>query len=185
MHEWWFIPSTSVDGLVRIPGHEWRFFFINSSKLDMKSVLHIGKDWPSVVVVHALHVKKSYESMKFLHTALNNVIVLVRIVRWQLFYSTRNLFMWNISALRVHWRQSGDLWQNGLIIKPIPGLKNITGHPLVDKRQVALPTFPSMLGYKLDWSRLSVFIYLFLIHPRNPWEVKKSIGYTMSNKSIR
>jgi len=47
----------------------------------MKSVLHFGKDWPSVTVVHALHVKESYESMELLHTVLNNVIVLVGIVR--------------------------------------------------------------------------------------------------------
>jgi hypothetical protein len=127
----------------------------------MKSVLHTGKDCPSVAVVHALHVKELYESKKLLRAVVNNVIVLVGIVRWQPFYSIRNLFMRNISALRVHWRQSGVLWQNGLIIKSIAGLKNITGHPFVDEREVALPALPNTVSYKLEWRRLSVFIYLF------------------------
>ena len=91
------------------------------------------------------------------------------ILRWQPFYSTWSLFMWNISALRVHWRQSGVLWQNGLIIKPIPWLKNITGHPLVDKWEVALPPLRNTLSYKLNWRRFSVFIYFI------PHKLKKSM----------
>jgi len=47
----------------------------------MKSVLHSGKDQPSVTDVYALHVKESYESMELQHTVLNNVIVLVGILR--------------------------------------------------------------------------------------------------------
>ena len=56
-------------------------FLIHPSKLGMKSVLHSGKDQPSVTAVHALLVKESYESMKLQHTLLNNVIVLVGILR--------------------------------------------------------------------------------------------------------
>lgn len=146
----------------------------------MKSVLHSGKDQPSVTVVHALHVKGSYESMELQHTVLNNVIVLVGILRWQLFYWTRSLFMWNISAVLVHWLQISVLWHNGLIVKPIPGLKNITGHPLVDKQEVVLPPLPSTVGYKLEWRRLSVFIYFSYTQEIHDW-LKKTIGYRIIN----
>jgi len=56
-------------------------FYIHSSKLDVKSVLHNEKDQPLVAVVHALHVEESYESMKLQQPVLNNVIVLVRNLR--------------------------------------------------------------------------------------------------------
>jgi hypothetical protein len=45
--------------------------------------------------------------------------------------------------------------------KPYSWAEEHTGHPLVDKREVALPTLSSTLGYKLECRRLSVFIYLF------------------------
>jgi hypothetical protein len=136
MREWWFIPLR-----LRVLMYMWGYqdtdmsgdFFNSSFEVGMKSALHSGKDQPSVTVFHALLVKESYGSIKLQHTVLNNVIVLVGILRWQLFYRPRSLFVWNISAVLVYWRQSSVLWPNGLIIKPIPGLKNIAGHPLVDK----------------------------------------------------
>jgi hypothetical protein len=183
MREWWFIPLRVLN-LWGYQDTDMSGDFLNSffeATYEVRS-----SEWERSTISrccpYALHVKESYESMKLLHTVLNNVTVFVGIWRWQFFSSTRSLFMWNISAVRVHWRQSGVLWRNGLIINPIHGLKNITGHPLADKREVALPPLPNTLGYKLDSRRLSVFIYLCYfsysheIHER----FNKPIGYRIS-----
>lgn len=133
---------------------EWRLF-IDSSTLSLKAVLlHIGNILPSIPIGYAVHMKESYDNMKYLLTCIKydehqwqicgDLKVVALLLGLQLGYTKFCCFLceWDSRAKALHYKRQD--WPVRQSLEP--GQKNVQHVPLVDSKKILLPPLHIKLG---------------------------------------
>lgn len=133
---------------------EWRLF-IDSSKTSLKAVLlHNGNKFPSVPLAYARNMKESYQNMKMIlekikytHYSWNicaDLKVVAMLTGLQSGYTKFCCFLceWDSRAKEKHYNVK--IWPTR--VNFIPGEKNISEEPLIQKEKIFLPPLHIKLG---------------------------------------
>ena len=130
-------------------------FFIDSSTSVLKGVLlHNGNRKPSVPIAHGVHVKETYENIKFLLGKVNyadhtwNICADLKVVGillgMQCKYTKYCCFLceWDSRARRQHYIKKDWPQRNSYV----PGIRGISNIPLVCYKNIYLPPLHLKLG---------------------------------------
>ena len=161
-----FVFCHDVSGLVNALGcpylqDEWRLF-IDSSKQSLKCVLlHNGNKFSSIPIGHSVHLKESYENMKFVLQKINynlhnwvicgDLKIICILLGQQSDYTKFPCFLclWDSRAKSEHYSKQSWPARTKLSV----GEKNIIHDPLVDPLKILLPPLHIKLGLMKQFVR--------------------------------
>jgi hypothetical protein len=154
-------------GIVHEP-NDWRLF-IDSSSRSLKCVLlHNGNQYPSIPIGHSVHMKETYENVKFLLETID-----YNRYKWQVCgdfkmisflkglqggYTKHSCFLclWDSRATSEHYHNRHWPQREHFI----PGTQNVKYQPLVESEKVLMPPLHIKLGLILLRAGTSHFVCL-------------------------
>jgi hypothetical protein len=133
---------------------EWRLF-IDGSKFSLKGVLlHNGNEQPSIPVIHAVNMKETYASLKFLLQKIEydqhqwqicaDFKVIALVLGMQTGFTKYMCFLceWDSRDKQQHYYKK--VWPPRCQLTP--GSKNVQHEPLVERSHILLPPLHIKLG---------------------------------------